>query len=163
MQCSWSYLGPLQWTSYVNKHVKVTAGKDDEFDGWLLTVDPVSASLVLVKFNTAGRASVQVVMGHAVQQVEVLQEADQTTAEHLQSLFLPPQPGGLEPQERLRRRSRVRQWLEKNRIPVEEQGEELKVAGALTIASPYGCDDCSSSNEIILDRIQKLLRHLDED
>lgn len=43
MQCGWSHLGPLQWMRYVNKQVKVKAGKDEEPRGWLLTVDPVSA------------------------------------------------------------------------------------------------------------------------
>ncbi|XP_061737106.1 gem-associated protein 6 [Nerophis ophidion] len=161
MQGAWSHLGPLRWTPYVNKEVKVTAGKDEVFGGWLLTVDPVTASLVLVQLRSVGGASVQVVMGQAVQQVEVLQEADPGTARRLHSLFPPPGPGAMEPGERVRRRCRVRRWLEKNRIPVEEEGEELKVAGVLTIATPYGPDDCSGGNEIILDRIQKLLRQLD--
>lgn len=43
MQCGWPLLGPLQWIRYVNKQVKVKAGKDEELRGWLLTVDPVSA------------------------------------------------------------------------------------------------------------------------
>lgn len=43
MPGDWHLLGPLEWTRYVNKEVKVTAGKDVERCGWLLTVDPVSA------------------------------------------------------------------------------------------------------------------------
>lgn len=43
MQSDWPLLGPLHWTRYVNTHVTVKAGKDEEFRGWLLTVDPVSA------------------------------------------------------------------------------------------------------------------------
>lgn len=99
-------------------------------------------------------------MGHAVQEVEVLQEADQETAERLQSVFLPSQPGTLDPEERRRRRKSVRQWLEKNRVPVVVEGEELKVAGVLTVFAPYRPEDCSSSNQIILDRIQRLLQTL---
>ncbi|XP_056289898.1 gem-associated protein 6 [Pseudoliparis swirei] len=161
MQCDWSLLGPLQWMRYVNKQVKVKAGKDEERRGWLLTVDPVSASLVLVDFGEeeGGRASVQVVMGHAVEQVEVLQEADEETTVRLQTSFLPPETHSLDPAELRRRRGVVRRWLEKNRLPVEEEGDELTVAGALTIVAPYGPEDCRSSNQIILDRIQKLLQN----
>ncbi|XP_054479288.1 gem-associated protein 6 [Anoplopoma fimbria] len=159
MQCDWPLLGPLQWMRYVNRQVKVKAGKDEERRGWLLTVDPVSASLVLVNFREEGRASVQVVMGHAVQEVEILQEADEETTERLRTSFLPPETRSLDPEELRRRRGGVRRWLEKNRFPVEEEGDELKVAGVLTITAPYGPEDCCSSNQIILDRIQKLIQN----
>ncbi|XP_034416436.1 gem-associated protein 6 [Cyclopterus lumpus] len=159
MQRDWPLLGPLQWMRYVNKQVKVKTGKDEERRGWLLTVDPVSASLVLVNFGEEGRASVQVVMGHAVEEVEVLQEADEETTERLQTSFLPPETRSLDPAELRRRKGVVRRWLEKNRLPVEEEGDELKVAGVLTITAPYGPEDCCSSNQIILDRIQKLLQN----
>ncbi|XP_078100989.1 gem-associated protein 6 [Sander vitreus] len=162
MQCGWSLLGPLQWIRYVNKQVKVKAGKDEEHRGWLLTVDPVSASLVLVNFQDqevgGGRASVQVVMGHAVQEVQVLQEADQETMERLQSSFLPPRSRPLSPEQLRQRRAGVRRWLEQNRVPVQEDGEELLVAGVLTITAPYGPEDCCSSNQIILDRVQRLIQ-----
>ncbi|XP_042247470.1 gem-associated protein 6 [Thunnus albacares] len=160
MQCGWPLLGPLQWIRYVNKQVKVKAGKDEELCGWLLTVDPVSASLVMVDFGEVGGASVRVVMGHAVQQVEVLQDADEETARRLQAVFTPPETRGLDldPEQLRRRRDCVRRWLEKNRVPVQEDGEQLMVAGALTLAAPYRPEDCSSSNQIILDRVQRLLR-----
>ncbi|XP_030290409.1 gem-associated protein 6 [Sparus aurata] len=160
MQCGWPLLGPLQWIRYVNRQVMVKAGNDEEHRGWLLTVDPVSASLVLVTFREEGRASVQVVMGHAVEEVQVLQEADEETTRRLQTSFLPARTCGLDPEELRRRRAGVQRWLEKNRVPVEEEGDQLRVAGVLTLAAPYGPEDCCSSNQIILDRIQKLIQSL---
>uniref|UniRef100_UPI0037E89322 gem-associated protein 6 n=1 Tax=Semicossyphus pulcher TaxID=241346 RepID=UPI0037E89322 len=159
MQCGWPLLGPLEWIRYVNKQVKVKAGNDEEHSGWLLTVDPVSASLVLVNFRGEEGASVQVVMGHAVEEVQVLQEADKETTERLQTSFLPPVTCRLDPEEQTVRRGQVRSWLEKNRVPVEEEEAELKVAGVLTITAPYRSEDCCSSNQIILDRIQKLIQN----
>lgn len=158
MQCSWPLLGPLQWIRYVNKQVTVKVGKDEEHRGWLLTVDPVSASLVLVSFREEGGASVHVVMGHAVEEVEVLQDADEDTIERLQTSFFPLRTCRLDLEELRRRRGGVRRWLERNRVPVEEEGDELRVAGVLTITAPYGPEDCCSSNQIILDRIQKLIQ-----
>ncbi|XP_037613220.1 gem-associated protein 6 isoform X2 [Sebastes umbrosus] len=162
MQVAWPLLGPVRWLRYVNKEVKVKAGPDEERTGWLLTVDPVSASLVLVNFRAEGGATVQVVMGHAVEEVQVLQEADEETTERLQTSFLPPETSSrLDPQELRTRRRGVRSWLEKNRIPVEEDGDELRVAsGVLIIRAPYGPEDCYSANQIILDRIQKLIQSL---
>ncbi|XP_069385742.1 gem-associated protein 6 [Paralichthys olivaceus] len=160
MQNDWSLIGPLEWTRYVNKQVKVKAGKDEERRGILITVDPVSASLVLVDFREDGGTSVHVVMGHAVEEVQVLQDADEETIDRLRASFLPQRTCSLDSEELLRRRGGVRRWLEKNRVPVEEEGEELKVAGVLTIRAPYGHEDCSSSNQIILDRIQRLIQNL---
>lgn len=130
---------------------------------------PSSCSLVLVNFperevlEGQGQEEVQVVMGHMVEEVEVLQEADPETCRRLQACFLPPgaAPGGSgrpDPEALARQRDGVRHWLEQNRVPVQEEGEELWLAGGvLTIAPPYGPSDCSSANQIVLDRIQKLL------
>ncbi len=118
----------------------------------------LSCSLVLVNFREEGGTSVQVVMGHAVEEVEVLREADKDTTERLQTSFLPQRTCRLGPEELSRRRGVIRSWLTKNRIPVEEEGDRLRVAGVLTITAPYGPEDCCSSNQIILDRIQKLIQ-----
>uniref|UniRef100_A0A3P8TTR2 Gem-associated protein 6 n=1 Tax=Amphiprion percula TaxID=161767 RepID=A0A3P8TTR2_AMPPE len=157
MQCGWPLLGPLQWIRYTDKQVKVKAGKQEEHRGWMVTVDPVSASVVLVDFSEAG-ASVRVVMGHAVEEVEVLQDADAETVQRLRSAFVLPKRPGLGPQELRTRKGDIRCWLEKNRVPVEEEVDKLKVAKVLTITAPYGPEDCCSSNQIILDRIQRLIR-----
>ncbi|XP_053713766.1 gem-associated protein 6 [Synchiropus splendidus] len=159
MQDGWTQLGPLKWNRYVNRHVTVRTVKDDGLRGWLVTVDPVTSSLVLVNFEEGCGPHVQVVMGHAVQQVEVLQEADPEMSARLQSLFRPPEVTGLDPEERRRRCEQVRSWLEANRIPVEEEGEELRVAGVLTLVAPYRPEDCRSTNQIILDRVQRLLQN----
>ncbi|XP_042337884.1 gem-associated protein 6 [Plectropomus leopardus] len=161
MHRSWPLIGPLQWMRYVNTQVKVKAGKNEEHRGWLLTIDPVSASLVLVNFREEGPAAVRVVMGHAVEEVEVLKEADQETMERLQTPFLPLKTCRLNPEELRSRMGGVRSWLEKNRVPVEVEGDELRVAGVLTITAPYGPENCCSSNQIILDRIQKLIQNED--
>ncbi|XP_047433712.1 gem-associated protein 6 [Mugil cephalus] len=153
----WTLLGPLQWLRYVHKQVKVKTGLDEELRGWLLTVDPVSASMVLVTFKEDG-ASVRVVMGHAVEEVEVLQEADEETAERLRTAFLPQNSPSLDPDEVRTKRGTVLRWLQQNRVPVEEDGDELRVAGVLTITAPFRPEDCCSSNQIILDRIQKLIQ-----
>lgn len=111
-----------------------------------------------MNFREEGGASVQVVMGHAVEEVEVLREADEETSERLRTSFLPPRTCKLDLEELRRRRAVVCRWLQKNRVPVEEEADELRVAGVLTITAPYGPEDCCSSNQIILDRVQKLIQ-----
>lgn len=156
----WRKLRPLEWNTYIHQEVLVTAHEKQQVRGWVYTVDPVSASLVLVQFGASSQASVTVVMGHAVEQVEILQGAGQDTAQRLSSVFQPQAKVALSPARLETRRESLRLWLEQNRVPVQEDGKTLKVAGVLTISAPYGAQDCSSPNEIILARVQELLeRH----
>lgn len=99
-------------------------------------------------------------MGHAVQQVQVLQVAVHETAERIQACFFPPTTQHMSPEKLRKRMRKIRLWLLKNQVPVEEEGDTLRVAGVLTISSPYKPEDCCSSNQIILDRIQKLIQKL---
>lgn len=133
----------------------------------MVTWEPVLccslSSLVLVNFRKEGGATVQVVMGHAVEQVQILQAADQETAQCLQACFRPPTSPRVSPEELRRRRSKIQRWLLKNQVPVEEEGESLRVAGLLTLAAPYTAQDCCSPNQVILDRVQRLIRNLAEE
>ncbi|KAI1896935.1 hypothetical protein AGOR_G00100010 [Albula goreensis] len=153
----WCQKNPLEWNKYINKEVKVTADEKQQYQGWVFTVDPVSASVVLVNFQNTGKISVAVVMGHAVEGVEVLQEGDDTMAGRLSAVFMPEGWQVLSKEELERKKGCLRAWLEKNLIPVTEEGETLRVAGVLTVNPPYDPKDCSSSNEIILSRVQSLV------
>lgn len=115
-------------------------------------------SLVLVTFPEEEGAHVQVVLGHAVESVEVLQDGNKGSTLRLASVFSAQGSNALSPEELRQRRESLRQWIEKNHIPVKEEGEMLRVANVLTISSPYGVDDCCSSNEIILSRVQSLVQ-----
>ncbi|CAL8329636.1 unnamed protein product [Merluccius merluccius] len=163
---AWRQRTPRDWERYVNKQVHVTAHGQQQHRGWLHTVDPVTASVVLVRLgDAAGGCSVSVVMGHAVEQVEVVGEADEETAMRLSSLFRPKERearagGGGGERELRRRREALRGWLQKNRFPVEEVGEELLVAGVLTVRPPYAEQDCLSSNQIVLARVQGLVARM---
>ncbi|NP_001279815.1 gem-associated protein 6 [Callorhinchus milii] len=157
----WITKKPLEWQEYVSKEVKVTADEKNTFQGWVFTVDPVSASIVLVNFLDAGKVSVVTVMGHAIQSVEVMNEDGNHTAERLSALFKPANARSYSKDELEQRKSSLKSWLEKNLIPVTEQGSQrdvLCVAGVLTISPPYCPEDCNSSNEIILSRVQSLIK-----
>ncbi|XP_005293611.2 gem-associated protein 6 [Chrysemys picta bellii] len=157
----WQRKSPLEWQTYVNKEVKVTAAEKHEYKGWVLTIDPVSANVVLVKLMEDGKVCVSVILGHAVQKVEIVNEGDDEMKEQLAHLFMPEESKAYCHEELEKRKSSLKTWLETNHIPVTEQGESqrtLCVAGVLTIDPPYGPEDCSSSNEIILSRVQSLIQ-----
>lgn len=63
---------------------------------------------------------------------------------------------------------RVVGLLEKNRLPVKRELAEdnkstiLSILDTVRIRSPYGPDECESTNEIILDRIRQILTGLND-
>uniref|UniRef100_A0A8C5QC12 Gem-associated protein 6 n=1 Tax=Leptobrachium leishanense TaxID=445787 RepID=A0A8C5QC12_9ANUR len=158
----WLNKTPLEWQTYINKEVTVSAHEKNEYRGWVLTVDPVSASIVLVNFQDDQKGMVQLVMGHAVLDVEILKEADDATRNKLLHLFSPQECSPSFSKEDLEaKKLNLKTWLEQNNIPVTEQGQlqrTLCVAGVLTIDPPYEPENCNSANEIILSRIQGLLQ-----
>ncbi|NXT79842.1 GEMI6 protein, partial [Zapornia atra] len=157
----WQRKSPVDWEAYVNKLVKVAGIEKHEYEGWVLTVDPVSASIILATFLENEKVSISVVLGHAVQEVEILKEGDDEMKRRLSGIFAPEDSKPYSPEELERRKNDLKTWLETNHIPVTEQGESgrtLCVAGVLTIDPPYGPEDCSSSNEIILSRVQGLIQ-----
>ncbi|NXR15124.1 GEMI6 protein, partial [Semnornis frantzii] len=157
----WQKKSPLDWEKYLNKMVKVAAVEKLEYEGWVVTVDPVTASIILATFLEDDKVSISVVLGHAVQEVEILKEGDDEMRQQLSSLFTPEESKAYSPEELEKRKSSLKTWLETNHIPVTEQSEpggRLCVAGVLTIDPPYGPEECSSSNEIILDRVQGLIQ-----
>ncbi|XP_076990162.1 gem-associated protein 6 [Tamandua tetradactyla] len=157
----WMKKSPLEWQDYTYKEVRVAASEKNEYKGWVLTVDPVSANIVLVNFLEDGSMSVTGVMGHAVQTIETVSEGDHRVREKLKHLFMSGDCKAYSLEDLEKRKNSLKTWLEKNHIPVSEQGESqrtLCVAGVLTIDPPYGPENCSSSNEIILSRVQDLIQ-----
>ncbi|NXS25979.1 GEMI6 protein, partial [Pomatostomus ruficeps] len=157
----WQKKSPLDWETYLDKWVKVVGIEKHEYEGWVLTVDPVSASIVLATFPENEEASISFIMGHAVQEVEILREGDSEMKQRLARILAPEESQTYSPEELERRKNALKTWLETNHIPVSEQGElgrTLSVAGVLTIDPPYGPEQCSSSNEIILSRVQGLVQ-----
>lgn len=118
-----------------------------------------------MNFLEDGSLSVTGVMGHSVQTVETVNEGDHKVREKLMHLFISGDCQGHSPEDLEKRKNSLKKWLEKNHIPVTEQGDSprtLCVAGVLTIDPPYDPENCSSSNEIILSRVQDLIqRHLE--
>ncbi|NXT93847.1 GEMI6 protein, partial [Anhinga rufa] len=157
----WQRKSPLDWETYVNKMVKVAAVEKHEYEGWVLTVDPVSASIVLATSLENEKTSISVILGHAVQEVEILKEGDDERKQWLSCILAPEESKAYSPEELEKRKNDLKTWLETNHIPVTEQGESgrtLCVAGVLTVDPPYGPEECSSSNEIILSRVQGLIQ-----
>ncbi|XP_076367807.1 gem-associated protein 6-like [Tachypleus tridentatus] len=132
--------------------------------GWVKTIDPVSENIVLVHFEGDIPVSLTMVMGHTVESINIVNDQPIFKA-MLDKLFL-PKTMEVSTEELLRQKMKLKTWLNKNRIPVEDTNNNsgnLTVANALVIKPPYGVDQCFSNNEIILGKIQGLIKALPND
>ena len=109
----------------------------------------------------------KVVMGHVVRDIIITDENAEKHKVRLDCLFRPDGSALLlSPEEMLQKRDRLKSWLLKNRIPVEESkgnAEILSISDALFVQPPYGPDNCQSTNEVILGRIQGLIKNMPKD
>ncbi|XP_078675820.1 gem-associated protein 6-like [Branchiostoma floridae x Branchiostoma belcheri] len=152
---------PGFWRSYVYKEVEVTTVDGREHRGWVHTVDPVSESVVLVQFEEDRQTTVEIVMGHAVKGITVVNEDMDSHREELDHMFITADDTNFSKHDLRTRRDDLKQWLERNRLPVKvsgKEGELLSISDALVIEPPYSAESCRSTNEIILGRIQALIR-----
>ena len=128
----------------------------------MYTVDPVSETFVLVNF-TDDKTKVQLVLKHAVTSITILSEDVEQHKQKLDNLFRFNSKESLSGEDLKRRQNFVKSWLLKNRLPVEINGELISVAEVLVIQPPYGPENCLSTNEIILGKIQGLIKNMPND
>ncbi|KAJ8895796.1 hypothetical protein PR048_001134 [Dryococelus australis] len=58
------------------------------------------------------------------------------------------------------RAKRLMDWLVQNRIPIRRDGDVLRLESVLEIHSPYSVNQCYSTNETVLSRIQMLISNM---
>lgn len=150
---------PVELKSFVNKYVEVETIKGRKYCGTVYTIDPVSESIVLIN-KANGKWSVDVVMG--VHKCKISKCFDDVQSEPIpENIFTNFQE---QPSEKdiTKRQKRLKEWLHKNRVPVIEEGVNLKLGDNLVIIPPYGKNQCLCSNEIVLDKIQKLIDGMEQ-
>ena len=155
---------PEDWMQYVYKQVRVLTADGVEHMGWVYTIDPVSESFVLIQF-VDDRPQLDILMGHAITKVIVIDENTEVHKEKLDALFRPQMFPAMSSEDIKKKQMLVKLWLDKNRLPVQVGGvadELLLISDALVIEPPYRVENCRSTNEIILGRIQELLKNMPE-
>ncbi|XP_062589767.1 gem-associated protein 6-like [Saccostrea cucullata] len=156
---------PEELMQYLNKQVSVLKEDGKEVTGWVYTIDPVSESFVLLSFMD-DKTQLDIIMGPSVRQVSILDENSETYKKRIEALFRPPEVQSLSEEELEKKKNTLKSWLLKNRLPVQvngNNGERLSISDALFIEPPYEAENCRSTNEIILGRIQGLIKNMPSD
>nr|XP_054758552.1 gem-associated protein 6-like [Lytechinus pictus] len=160
-------MDPIRFKNMVYKRVKICAANEYEHEGWIYTIDPVSLSIILAQCENCspdGKLPLSVVMGHSITDITVL---DNDTTKHkalLDKLFKDnTQTQSLSAGELANQKEKLKEWLKLHRVPVKECGEDnnsLSISDVLVIEPPYEPDNCLCKNEIILARVQALIRNM---
>jgi len=161
---------PAELMQYVHKRVVITTVDGATHEGHVYTIDPVSSTFVLLTCGNKGAGTndclpdtqhVEFVLGHAVQNVDILDDDGTEHSSHMDLLFKSANSISFTEEELHKRRERLRSWLSENRFPVEikdSQPDVVSVGGdVLLIQPPYFPENCLSTNEIILSRVQSLI------
>ena len=156
---SWSTLSSVALWEFVDKKISVLLSDNSRKAGWVQAIDPVTRTIILQEeIDDLNAKKLTFVLGHAISRVAL----EESEGRPRMSDFLETEKAKKYSQDDLNtRKTELVEWLTKNRIPVTESLEDsamLSVMGVLFVEPPYDPDCCRCSNEIILDRIQKLIR-----
>ncbi|PSN33120.1 hypothetical protein C0J52_15545 [Blattella germanica] len=151
-------VNPVELKEYVHKSVEIVTIDGEKITGTIYTIDPVSESVILLTKKNE-KSCMDIVMGHAVKSIVVSSSCVQPEPDDL----FPTVSVNISKEEVQQRKQKLKNWLCSNRIPIEEDGDLLKVKDALQIHPPYGQEHCLSGNEIILGRVQTLIASMPEE
>ncbi|XP_054263573.1 gem-associated protein 6-like [Macrosteles quadrilineatus] len=148
---------PIHFKSLVNNLVEVETKGGPLSTGILFTIDPVSETVVLLT-QTGESLKVNLIPSHNVKNIKVVEATN--VAKIPDNLFKEDWAKHMSEEEIEKKRHALKDWLTKNTIPIVESDKLLKLEDVLTIEPPYGPDQCSSNNEIVLSKIQELIKSM---
>lgn len=154
---------PSDWMQCIGTHVEIITRDGGLHSGSVYTVDPVSESVVLatVPADQSDKLNMEIILGHAIQSWTPL--STERPVLNMDNIFKPKKLSNISSAEMKLYQERLRSWLLKNRLPVavcEKNPSVLIVADILRIEEPYTAENCLCTNEIVLGRIQGLIKNM---
>lgn len=155
-----------EWMKLVNNKVRAYTEDGQVYTGYVYTIDPVSECVVLVspfEESKPQNISMKLLMGPSIRSIDIISGTSSIIKSQFEHLFRPAAEEKFTSEELKSRMQKLQSWLEQNRLPVATSGMDgqfLTIADALTIRPPYTENSCLSTNEIILSRIQALIRSM---
>lgn len=153
----------------VYKRVRVITTEKSEHIGWIFTVDPVSFTIVLVQFpenEVISPKNLRLIPGQSISDVKILDDRYSDQYRKAIDQILASDQGSITKEDEKSiadRKEKVKRWLAKNRIPIEETPESIRVFDAVEIRSPFDIDSCLCTNEVVLARVRKVLESMPSD
>ncbi|XP_018027678.1 gem-associated protein 6 [Hyalella azteca] len=152
---------PRKLHSLIHSYISVTVRNQKPISGWVHTVDPVSESFVLVNFTADGSTVQDVILvpGYNVTGVRLHPHvASENMKEKIDFTFKQNETR-FSRAELDRRRNVLCVWLKDNRVPYTMKANDcLEVLRFATIKPPYTPQSIVCTNEVVLDKLLKLLQ-----
>lgn len=146
----------------IHQHIEVITKDSNSHIGWVYTVDPVSESIILVSFGEEiSERTVILVPGYNVKDIKVLDsKISPELADAIDSLFRKKQVKYSDT-ELSTRREALSVWLSENRVPFSIRPDmSIEVLQAAVIKPPYVTESIDCLNEVVLDKVIKLLQQM---
>ena len=161
----WTALSCVALQEFTNKKISIYLSDSSKRVGWVFAIDPVTHSVVLeeTEHSTETSKKLTFVLGHSISRVVLEEDAESSKApcRQLTDFIGDAKDTQYSHEELMKRKEDLMDWLSRNRVPVSEYSENsalLSVMGVLLVEPPYGPDCCRCSNEIVLDRVEKLIK-----
>ncbi|XP_037084588.1 uncharacterized protein LOC119105084 isoform X2 [Pollicipes pollicipes] len=153
---------PLELKQTLYTCVALSCSDGSTHNGRVIAVDPVSESRILVSDVHSAAPVVEVVFGYSVSSSRTTDtECGDPTRQAVDSLLRRQRTEpALSPAELLARRDHVVSWLRRHRLPVEVGEGHVTVAGVATVRAPYTAEQCVCANELVLQRLDALLKSM---
>ncbi|KAK8745180.1 hypothetical protein OTU49_000499 [Cherax quadricarinatus] len=152
---------PVLLHSMIHCQVTVTTTDHKQYTGWVHTIDPVSESVVLVDFGENGSKEVILVSGYNVENIKVINSNPPPgLAQFIDTLFRKEQVH-YSSQQLTARREALCVWLAENRVPYTVTDDmSIQVLQAAMISPPYEPESVQCTNEVVLDKVMKLVQQM---
>lgn len=144
--------------SFLNYKITVTSHCGLQ-EGYLVSVDP--ATLTIVLYDDI-KESLSMILHHGVKSIQKCDQPKKCIEfKELCSNFFGKNEKAAKTfttEELEERRERVLDLLRSNNVPVEDQDDLLIAAYSVSITPPYTDLDCQSTNAVVLNRIQNMIK-----
>lgn len=150
-------LSPSSLAQFIDQHVTFTLCDGRKISGFVYTIDPVSYCVVMVQNNDE---NITFIMGHSVKLIARTEHDGHQESIKFMDSFVNRDNKLYSKDELIDKKEKLKDWLSKNRIPVQEKDDRLHVMGLLWIEQPYDSESCRCTNEIVLNRVRNLIENI---
>lgn len=156
---------PLDLLSKLHCKVTLASVRGSKVTGGLLAVDPVTDTAVIVDFGDGdegdlSRCQVTVVPFVNWTSLEIIDASEEFKNLVKNAQTEQSQGCDLSEEDLTTAREKVTNWLVKNGLTAVLRGEDLVIADAVILEPPFTAESCSATNEIILSRVQHILKSM---
>ncbi|XP_077286180.1 gem-associated protein 6-like [Arctopsyche grandis] len=149
---------PSKLACFIGTYVSICTSNNSNYEGFVDAIDPYTGSIILSTL-ICGVPETKIVVGFSIRDITI----KDPPPDRVHRVFISNEKS-LDQTDIQSIKSKTHSWLLRNLLPVKEVDDKLHVHdGHVIISPPYKPENCTSSNSIVLGRIQHLLQNMPSD